>query len=289
MATSVALQPQLTAYGASFYECPPHQLRGEGTTAAWPSRLPPRLLSPDRPTMTLPRRGRSTALAGFAHSSIPRAPHLSRAVLLPRYARAHPAPVAPWSAIPSGPDAATRPATSPLRGSHHPVPTPASGLCHAACGARVTPSPLALPTRNRDRSCKRSLHALLPPRHCTCEAGSCRAPYPGWHCGCRAASFQPPAPPPSPAAPTQATPAKLSCPVLNPRRSRAFHAAHAPRQRLTQACAPGQPLCGLRGVEHPASQAGKLDLFLSSTGPVRHSLRRRRIPTDSSSSTHGPS
>ena len=66
-------------------------------------------------------------------------------------------------------------------------------------------------------------------------------------------------PPPSPAAPTQATPAKLSCPVLNPRRSRAFNAAHAPRQRLTQACAPGQPLCGLRGVEHPASQAGKLD------------------------------
>ena len=73
-------------------------------------------------------------------------------------------------------------------------------------------------------------------------------------------------PPPSPAAPTQATPAKLSCPVLNPRRSRAFHAAHAPRQRLTQACAPGHPdKSGFHGVEHPASQAGKLDLFLSST------------------------
>jgi hypothetical protein len=43
------------------------------------------------------------------------------------------------------------------------------------------------------------------------------------------------APPPSPAAPTQATPAKLSCPVLNPRRSRAFHAAPAPRQALAQA------------------------------------------------------
>jgi len=28
---------------------------------------------------------------------------------------------------------------------------------------------------------------------------------------------------------------------------------------LTQACAPGQPLCGFRGVEHPASQAGTLD------------------------------
>lgn len=34
MATSVALQPQLTAYGGSFYECPPHQLRGEGTATA---------------------------------------------------------------------------------------------------------------------------------------------------------------------------------------------------------------------------------------------------------------
>jgi hypothetical protein len=29
---------------------------------------------------------------------------------------------------------------------------------------------------------------------------------------------------------------------------------------------PGQPLCGFRGVEHPASQAGTLDFFLSSTG-----------------------
>jgi len=43
-----------------------------------------------------------------------------------------------------------------------------------------------------------------------------------------------------------------------PRRSRAFDASHAPRQRLPQACAPGRP-DGLRGVEHPASQAGKLD------------------------------
>ena len=34
---------------------------------------------------------------------------------------------------------------------------------------------------------------------------------------------------------------KLSWSLLNPRRSRAFDAAHAPRQRLTQACAPGQP------------------------------------------------
>ena len=82
--------------------------------------------------------------------------------------------------------------------------------------------------------------------------------------------------PPSPAAPTQATPAKLSCPVLHPRRSRALNTAHAPRQRLTQACAPGHPdESGFRGVEHPASQAGKLDflhllpqtLFSRKSGP----------------------
>ena len=55
-------------------------------------------------------------------------------------------------------------------------------------------------------------------------------------------------PPPSPAAPTKTTPAKLSWSLLHARRSRAFHAAHAPRQRLPQACVPGQPLCGFQGV-----------------------------------------
>ena len=64
-------------------------------------------------------------------------------------------------------------------------------------------------------------------------------------------------------------PRQQSCHGLcsSPRRSRAFHAAHAPRQRLTQACAPGQPLCGFRGVEHPASQAGTLDSSGSSATP----------------------
>ena len=57
------------------------------------------------------------------------------------------------------------------------------------------------------------------------------------------------------------------------------HAAHAPRQRLTQACrvppyppatadAPGRP-DGLRGVEHPASHAGTLDFFPPSTAPYK--------------------
>jgi len=35
--------------------------------------------------------------------------------------------------------------------------------------------------------------------------------------------------------------------ALIPRRSRAFHASHAPRQRLTQACAPGHPDSDSRG------------------------------------------
>ena len=39
----------------------------------------------------------------------------------------------------------------------------------------------------------------------------------------------------------------------SPWRSRAFNASHAPRQRLTQACVPGQPRCGFHGVEHPSS------------------------------------
>jgi len=36
---------------------------------------------------------------------------------------------------------------------------------------------------------------------------------------------------------------------------------------LTQACAPGQPRSGFRGVEHPASQAGKLDSSASCATP----------------------
>ena len=56
--------------------------------------------------------------------------------------------------------------------------------------------------------------------------------------------------------------------------------APAPRQRLTQACAPGHPdKSGFHGVVHPASQAGKLDFFLSSTGSPQ---------ALSSSSKYGP-
>ena len=65
MATSVALQPQLTAYGGSFYECPPPSTTGGRygdrlavAAAAATTTIP----DPDRPT-TLPRRGRSTVLA----------------------------------------------------------------------------------------------------------------------------------------------------------------------------------------------------------------------------------
>ena len=42
--------------------------------------------------------------------------------------------------------------------------------------------------------------------------------------------------------PAKLPPTKLSSALLHARRSRAFSAAHALRQRLTQACAPGQPV-----------------------------------------------
>ena len=56
-----------------------------------------------RPTTTLPRRGRSTTLAGYARSSIPLPPGMSRAVLLPRCARARPAPCPAWLAMSTAP------------------------------------------------------------------------------------------------------------------------------------------------------------------------------------------
>ena len=114
--------------------------------------------APDRRT-TLPRRGRSTALARFARSSIPHAPHLSRAVRLPRFARARPAPVAPWSAMSSGLDAATRFPSSPLRGSPDPRcrrPPPGYVMpraCPRRLGQpRVTPSPVMRRHVNRSVS-----------------------------------------------------------------------------------------------------------------------------------------
>ena len=116
----------------------------------------------------------------------------------------------------------------------------------------------------------RPCHALCE-RHRWCQRASPNpaqsTPRPPGRCGFATSTLRSCcAPPPSPAAPTQATPAKLSCPVLNPRRPRAFHAAHAPRQRLTQACTPGHPdESGFLGVEHPASQAGTLDSSCSAT------------------------
>ena len=79
---------------------------------------------------------------------------------------------------------------------------------------------------------------------CSCDALCARASRPRLviPSACAHGPPSPPAPPPSPAAPTKTTPAKLSWSLLHARRSRAFDAAHAPRQRLTQACAPGQPV-----------------------------------------------
>ena len=80
--------------------------------------------------------------------------------------------------------------------------------------------------------------------------------------------------PPSPAAPTQATPAKLSCPVLNPRRSRAFHAAPAPRQALAQAG------CRVTPMQDRGSTVSRFARLLRVFD---------RLPTGSfGSSSHGP-
>ncbi|MFC1498058.1 hypothetical protein ACFLS1_06275 [Verrucomicrobiota bacterium] len=51
----------------------------------------------------------------------------------------------------------------------------------------------------------------------------------------------------------------MSC-AKSPALSR-LHAAHAPRQALTQACVPGQPLCGFHGVEHSSTSSGSLIAF----------------------------
>jgi len=77
--------------------------------------------------------------------------------------------------------------------------------------------------------------------------------------------------PPSPAAPTQATPAKLSCPVLNaPALSRLPCGTRTASTLDAGLCAGSSRhlrWSGFRGVEHPASQAGKLDFIESSAHP----------------------
>jgi len=98
------------------------------TTALRAILLPP----VHRPT-TLPRRGRSTALAGFARSAtaaparlrrayaIPRAPRLAWPVLRPPYGRARATPAATWSVMSTGLDAATRfPSSGASRRRYHP-------------------------------------------------------------------------------------------------------------------------------------------------------------------------
>ena len=105
---------------------------------------------------------------------------------------------------------------------------------------------------------------------------------------------------PSPASPHEPCRTSSARLMQDPRRSRAFDAAHAPRQRLTQACVPGHPdaRSGFRGVEHPASQAGKLDFFLSSTsspqalssssksGATRRPDHRRRATVPQAGKNH---
>lgn len=94
---------------------------------------------PSLRSVTLP----AWPLPAFRSATVfPRAPHLSRAVLRPRFARARPAPVAPWSAMSNVLDTATRFPSSPLRGSpdprcRRPPPPLSHKLRSVAGGAKV--------------------------------------------------------------------------------------------------------------------------------------------------------
>jgi len=91
--------------------------------------------------------------------------------------------------------------------------------------------------------------------HLRSGAGSCRVPSPGWHCGCGAASFQPPAPPPSPAAPTKTTPAELSWSLLHARRSRALVASRPRRVSREAASVESSEARPFRFFCHPLLQS----------------------------------
>jgi len=168
---------------------------------------------------TLPRQGHPPRQRSCHGGCFPRAPHLSRAVLHPRYARARPAPSAPWSVMSNGLDTATRPATSPLRGSPDPrCRRPPPGL---SCRVLVL--------EDSDGHAARQALRLFARATVIGDADG-RSPLPqdpALSCLLREER----------AAVTPTPPAvSLSRPQFTvPRRSRAFHAAPAPRQALAQA------------------------------------------------------
>lgn len=267
--------PPVPAWSVMPYPQPPRQRSCHGGCYPGPAPLHAvRVQQGDAPSLrsvTLP----AWPLPAFRSATVfPRAPHLSRAVLRPRFARARPAPGAPWSAMSNVLDTATRFPSSPLRGSPDPRADARLRRCHTSCealpvvrtwlprSAACAPAAPALRTRNRGRSCERSSPASSRPRvaHGTCLKPS-SAPTP--HAERRAdaaCSFRCPLPP-SPAAPTQTTPAKLSWSVLHapalPARS-GFAAGDAGGSRLPcGTCTapsvgagwlPGQPRSGFRGV-----------------------------------------
>ena len=133
---------------------------------------------------------------------IPLPPGMSRAVRVPRCARARPAQCPAWLAMSTAPrrhasamitpshsfrhdycdrrarrSAAwlvkpTRILSSPLTRLAHPVPASASGLCHRTClKPSSAPSPPAHPPRERGSSCRRSFPASQShePRHQRCH------------------------------------------------------------------------------------------------------------------------
>jgi len=227
----------------------------------------------------------------------PRAPHLSRAVLRPRCARARPAPVAPWSAMSNVLDTATRFPASRLRRSPDPrcrrPPPPLShklrsvadsanvfgevgSLCASGSGSssaqpwfamstlgprftRPSSAPAELSHLMRRGSPAQSLLAMTtvvaramktPARHTGCgkkEQPVRRSPM--RNAALRRARFVVPLPP-SPAAPTQTTPAKLSWSVLQAPALSRLPCGTCTAPSVGAGWLPGQPdaRSGFRGV-----------------------------------------
>lgn len=157
-----------------------------GRIPARPPGRPPASASRCHASCSYPHPPRQQSCHG---GCFPRAPHLSRAVLRPRCARARPAPGAPWSAMSNALDTANALpilAAPPLARS--PMPTPAFGLCHRTCGAKFCAKPSGSSPARPWFTVRRSLPASQghEPRQQSCH-GSCSYP-PAVSCSLRTSS-----------------------------------------------------------------------------------------------------
>ena len=118
-----------------------------GRIPARPPGRPPASASRSHASCSYPHPPRKQGCHG---GCFPRAPHLSRAVLRPRCARARPAPCAPWSAMSNALDTATRFPSSRLRRSPDPrCRRPPPGYVTELAEPSSVPSPPARHPRDR--------------------------------------------------------------------------------------------------------------------------------------------